>query len=297
MTKLVLIDGNAIMHRAFHALPPLTTPKGKPIGAVHGFTSMLLRVIEDLEPTHLAVCFDRKEPTFRKTLSKAYQAHRPEMDIGLIPQFSKARKILKAMNIAIYDKAGYEADDLIGTIASSPKTNKITIVTGDKDILQLVNNRVKVYLPIKGLSVAQLMGAKEVKEKLGVTPDQIVDYKALVGDPSDNYKGVPGIGPVTAVKLLSAYKNLKNIYANLDKLPATTAKKLKQGKESALLSQNLAQIQKNISLKFDLKKSANWQIDNPKVFKVMNNFGFKTLPQRVNKLARKLQSKHQTSLF
>jgi len=152
MTKLVLIDGNAIMHRAFHALPPLTTPTKAPIGAVHGFASMLLKVIENLEPTHLAVCFDRKEPTFRKGLSEAYQAHRPEMDEGLIPQFPKARKMLEAMHIPVYDKAGYEADDLIGTIAQNTSADQILIVTGDRDILQLVNRRVQVYLPIKGLS-------------------------------------------------------------------------------------------------------------------------------------------------
>ena len=216
MTKLVIIDGNAIMHRAFHALPPLTSPEGEPVGAVQGFLNMLLRILEDLNPTHLVVCFDRKEPTFRKSMSIDYQSHRPEMDDQLSPQFPLIQKVLKAMAIPIYDKAGYEADDLIGTIANISKADNVVVVTGDKDILQLVNNKIQVYLPVKGLSVAILMFPSDVKEKLGVSPEQIVDYKALVGDPSDNYKGVPGIGPKTAVDLLSEYQSLENIYQNLD---------------------------------------------------------------------------------
>jgi DNA polymerase-1 len=297
MTKLVLIDGNAIMHRAFHALPPLTDKKGTPIGAVHGFTSMLLKVIEDLKPTHLAVAFDRKEPTFRKEISKQYQAHRPEMDTGLIPQFPKIKKLLQAMNIPTYEQAGYEADDVIGTIVYNTKADEAVIVTGDRDILQLVTKKVKVYLPLKGLSVAKLMNEADVKEKLSVNPDQVVDYKALVGDPSDNYKGVPGIGPKTAINLLQEYHSLKNIYDHLDALPPKISEKLIKNKGSALLSQNLAQIMKNVPFDFNLDSCGNWQINSPQAFKVMDTFGFKTLPRRVERLSKKLISQNQMNLL
>ena len=220
MRKLVLIDGNAILHRAFHGIPPLTTPNGEPINAVYGFTTMLLRIIEDLNPTHLIVCFDRKEPTFRRLEFEKYQAHRPEMDKDLSAQFGKTRKLMEAFGIPVFSKAGFEADDVIGTLAkqAEKKLDKVVIVTGDKDILQLVTKKTKVYLPVRGLSNAELVGEKGVKEKLGITPKQVVDYKALVGDPSDNYPGVRGIGPKTAGGLLEKYKTMNRIYKNLDKI-------------------------------------------------------------------------------
>src|SRR3989304_9696302 len=180
MSKLVLIDGNAILHRAFHALPPLTTKSGEPINAVYGLVSMLLRVIQDLTPTHIAICFDEKAPTFRHKEFAAYQAQRPTMADELSSQFEKARKVVEAFGIPAYSKAGYEADDVLGTLAEGSKED-VVIVTGDRDILQLVNDKVKVYLPIVGLSSATLMGEEEVKEKLGVAPKQVPDYKALVG--------------------------------------------------------------------------------------------------------------------
>ncbi|MBU0922441.1 DNA polymerase I, partial [Patescibacteria group bacterium] len=140
MSKLILIDGNAILHRAYHALPPLTTKRGEPINAVYGFISMLLRVIQDLEPTHIVVAFDRKEPTFRHKEYEHYQAQRPETDKKLISQFDKTKRVVDAFGIPFYDKAGFEADDVIGTLAkqAEKKLDEIVIVTGDKDILQLV---------------------------------------------------------------------------------------------------------------------------------------------------------------
>ena len=257
MNKLVLIDGNAILHRAYHAMPPLTTKKGEPIGAVHGFVSMLLRIIQDLKPTHLVVAFDRKEPTFRHKEYEPYQAHRPEMDKDLTPQFDKAKDVIKAFGIPIYDKAGFEADDVIGTLAkqAEKKLEEIVIVTGDKDILQLVSDKTKVYLPIRGLSEAKLMGEEEVVEKIGVKPSQIDDYKALVGDPSDNYPGVPGIGPKTATKLLSEYETVKDVYKNLKNIPAPIAKKLEEGEESAKVCQRLAEIVINVPVKLNLTRA------------------------------------------
>ena len=299
MSKLILIDGNAIMHRAYHALPPLTTKDGEPINAVYGLTTMLLRIINDLIPTHIAICFDRKEPTFRKKEFKAYQAHRPETEKELISQFVKAKETVDAFGIPSYDKAGFEADDLIGTISkkTEKKLDKIVIVTGDKDILQLVTKKTYVYLPKRGLSDAQLMNPKKVKEKLGVTPEQIVDYKALVGDPSDNYPGVYGIGPKTAEILLGKYGDFKTVYKNLDKIPETTRKKLKDGKDGGETSLKLAKIVTNVSFKYDLNKMAKWEVGNQKTIALFESYGFKSLTERIQKIAEGRISKDQMRLL
>jgi len=319
MSKLVLIDGNAILHRAYHALPKtLTNSKGELTNAVYGFTSMLLRIIEDLQPTHIAICFDRKEPTFRKKLDKNYQAHRPKMDDELSSQFPKARKLAEAMDIAVYDKAGYEADDLIGTLAKQATESKrareqesrskkqrktstligeVVIVTGDRDILQLVNEKVKVYLPTKGLSEAELLGIEGVKEKLGVLPEHVDDYKALVGDSSDNYKGVPGVGPKTALKLLDKYKDLDGVYKNISKIDHNLAEKLMEGEKSARMSYTLAQIVKDVKIDFSLKKAADWSLDNKKTEEMFAELSFRTLAKRAKKLSSKMEENMQESLF
>ena len=295
-SKLVLIDGNAIMHRAFHALPALTTRSGEPINAVYGLVSMLLKVIDDLKPTHLAVCFDEKAPTFRHKAYPDYQIQRPHMADELSGQFEKAKSVLSAMAIPFYSQPGYEADDLLGTIAKQAADN-VVIVTGDRDILQLVSDRVKLYMPVAGLSNAKLMGVEETKEKLGVEPCRIVDYKALVGDPSDNYPGVPGIGPKTAIILLSKFKNLNSIYKNLDEIPKSVADKLKRDKKSAYLSQKLARIVTNVPIKAELEKAAKWQVNSKKLLGLFEEFGFKTLTKRVKDFAKKIDSKKQLVLI
>src|SRR3990172_2427088 len=303
MTKLVLIDGNAILHRAYHALPPLTTKRGEPINAVYGLTSMLLRVIQDLKPTHIAVAFDRKEPTFRHKEFAGYQAQRPPMDKDLSSQFQKAKDVLTAMTIPIYEMAGFEADDVIGTIAlqstQNPKVDEVVIVTGDRDILQLVDDKkgVRVYLPIKGLSEAKLMGESEVVEKMGVEPKKIVDYKALVGDQSDNYSGVAGIGPKTAIKILDEYGTLDNIYNNLKKINPALREKLEKGKENAHLSLRLARIVTDVDLGDDLEKAKMWRVDSQKLLNLFADFGFKTLTKRVKKVGKQIVSENQTNLF
>jgi DNA polymerase-1 len=285
MSKLVLIDSNAILHRAYHALPKtFRTKKGEPINAVYGFVSMLLRIIADLKPTHIACAFDLKEPTFRKKEFADYQAHRPEMDKDLDCQFDKAKDVVASFGIPIYERAGFEADDVIGTIAEqvqSAGVDDVVIITGDKDILQLVTERVKVYLPVKGLSQAQLVGPKEVYEKMGVRPDQVDEYKALVGDPSDNYKGVPGIGPKTAEKLLAKYKDLDEIYGNLDEIDKRTVKKLVKGEKSARQSQRLAQIVTDVDIDFDVKDTVKWNVGNKETLDLFAEYGFRTLSKRV----------------
>lgn len=299
MSKLVLVDGNAIIHRAYHAMPTtLTDKEGNPTNAVYGFTSMLLRIIEDLEPTHLIVCFDRKEPTFRKEMFDDYQSHRPEADKELISQFGTVREVVSSFGIPIFDKAGYEADDLIGTIAKKAEKDLdgVVIVTGDKDILQLVTDKTKVYLPIKGLSIAKLMDKDEVMVKLGVWPEQIVDYKALVGDPSDNYPGVRGIGPKTAESLLDEYENFDKIYENIDDIPITTKNKLVEGKEMGEMSYKLAKIDTDVPIKYDVEEAKDWGIERKEILETFSDIGFRSLSDRVKKMRKEKEEEAQMSL-
>jgi len=304
MSKLVLIDGNAVLHRAFHALPPMTNKMGEPINAVYGLVSMILKVVQDLRPTAMAVAFDRKEPTFRHIALKTYQAQRPPTANELSSQFEKARDFLKAAGIQIYSKAGFEADDVIGTLAEqaaqtlNPKF-EILIVTGDRDQLQLVDDKlnIKLYMPIAGLANAKLFGEKETIERMGVPPSQIDDYKALVGDPSDNYSGVPGIGPKTAIGLLEEFESFENIYKNLNKVSEKVREKLEKGKEGGTLSKKLATIIRDVPLDLDFESMGKWKVDSPEVLKLFEEFGFKTLTNRVKTVGKQIDEEKQMSLL
>lgn len=304
MDRLLLVDGNAILHRAYHALPNFTNKKGELTGAVYGFMTMLLRVIEDLKPRYVAVTFDTPKPTFRHGEYAGYQAQRPRMESDLSSQFDKVFKILEAAQIPVFSVEGYEADDVIATIArqaiqtqksrqrrGSPqaakiKTDEVVIVTGDRDILQLVDEAVKVYIPIKGLSEAKLFGKEEVVEKLGVSPAQIADYKGLVGDPSDNYPGVSGIGPKTAIRLLKKYRTIEEVYRNLGQIYPQTAKKLAEGAELAALSKKLATIVDEVPITLKLESCGKWNLQSAAVKDVFSSLGFKSLISRIENKAQ-----------
>lgn len=258
MSKLVLVDGNAIVHRAYHALPPLhKTEDGQLTNAVYGFFSMVLKIVGDLNPDHLIVCFDRPSPTFRKQMFSGYQATRPKMDDGLSGQFKIIREVLEKVKICVFDLDGYEADDLIGTLArqaaEKDKNNQVIIVTGDRDLLQLVNDQVLILAPIIGVTKMILFDPDKVKEKYGVDPSNFVDYKALIGDNSDNYPGVNGIGPKTAVDLVNKFGTLEKMYQNLAEINPKTAEKLATDAEQAALAKKLATIivDAPIHIKFD----------------------------------------------
>lgn len=298
MSKLLIIDGNAIMHRAFHAMPPITTTAGEPINAVHGMASMLLKVITDLNPDLITVAFDEKEKTFRQKALPSYQAQRPPLPDELSSQFNKARDFLSAAGIPVYSKPGYEADDVIGTIATK-FDGEVVILTGDRDILQLVDDdkKIKLYMPIAGLSNAKLFGEAETFERMGVAPEQIPDYKALVGDASDNYFGVPGIGPKTASSLLLKYKTFENVYKNLHELPEKQRDKLNNGKESGELSYKLATIVLDVPLDFSFENMSGWDIDSEKVISLFEKYGFKTLTERVKKVGKEIDGRKQATLF
>jgi DNA polymerase-1 len=296
--KLVLIDGFAILHRAFHAIPPLTNKKGQPTNAIYGFVSMLLRIIQDLNPTHIVVCMDEKAPTFRHIAFKTYQAQRPKTDPSLESQIEKTKEVIKAFDIPMLSKKGFEADDVIGTLAQRNK-NKIdvVIVTGDRDILQLVDDKVKVFMPIAGLSNGKLFGIDETVERLGVVPELIPDYKALVGDPSDNYFGVTGIGPKTAIKLLEEFKSVDGIYKNIKKVKPMIAEKLIKDKKSALMSHKLATIIKDVKVSLDLKDAAKWDLDSKKVLELFEELGFKTLSERIKRVEKERDQEKQMTLL
>ncbi len=287
MRRLVLIDGHAILHRAFHALPPLSTSKGELVNAAFGFTSMLLRVINNLKPTHLAVVFDTPAKTFRNKLSKEYQAKRPKMDVSLIRQVGLVHKLIVNMGIPFFEKDGWEADDIIGTIAKLSTINshlsEVIIVTGDKDLLQLVDEKTKVYMPVKGLSESKLYGEKEVEEKFGVKPSQVIDYKALAGDASDNYSGVPGIGPKTASLLLIKFGKLEDLYLQLNKLNNDVLKKkLESSKKEAQLSKKLATIVTNVPIEFELESCLLKNFDRPDVHRLFERYEFLSLIPRLS---------------
>lgn len=282
MNHLVLIDGNAILHRAYHALPPLTAPDGSMVNAVYGFVLMLIKIFNELKPTHVAVAFDRPEPTFRKELFTDYQAKRPKMASDLVPQIEKIKEAVTAFGIPIFEVAGFEADDVIGTLAQ--KTNdEVVIVTGDRDLLQLVSDRVKVFLPVKGLSEGKLFGEEEVTEKMGVPPKQISGFKALAGDASDNYPGVAGIGPKTAIRLLTGYGSVEKIIA---------AGKLSGKEKNARLGLELATIKTDVPIEMgQLPPIAT--LNTPKAREALAALGFKSLLKRLTTEERKASEQQQ----
>jgi len=311
MQRLVLIDGHAILHRAYHALPPLTNRSGELVNAVYGFCTILLKVIDDLKPQYLAVAFDTPKPTFRQKEFIGYQAQRPKMDQELSGQIEKVQRVVKAFGIPIFEVPGFEADDAIGTLArqatedtkilryqdikkkklkKSPNIAisqypniEIIIVSGDKDLFQLVNKKVKLYMPIHGLSETQIFGEKEVEEKMGVGPSKIVDYKALVGDPSDNYPGVPGIGPKGAIDLIKKFGTVDKIYQSLGKIDnENLRKKLEEGQKSAKLSKMLATVVTDAPVKLDLEKAKLKDFNNEKSLDILRELGFKSLVARLS---------------
>lgn len=214
--KFIIIDGNALLHRAWHALPPLFTKKGELINVVYGFTMIFLRVLKELKPTHFVVTFDKKAPTFRHEIFKEYKAQRIKQSDEFYNQIPRVKELLEAFNIPIFEKEGYEADDLIGTIATQltiiNPLIEIIIVTGDLDLLQLIDKNINVCTLKKGITETIIYDEKAVKERYGLEPKQMIDFKALRGDPSDNILGVKGIGEKTATDLLKNFGTLEKIY-------------------------------------------------------------------------------------
>lgn len=287
MKRLVLVDGNALLHRAFHATPPLSTSKGELVNAVYGFTSMILRALVDLKPDFIAVAWDQKGPTFRHQAYTQYKATRGPTDDALSSQYTRVFEVDAALNIPEFSLSGYEADDLIGTLAlqavEKEKNLDIVIVTGDRDIMQLINERVKVLMPKKTLSDVGLYGLPEFVDKFGFDPGQLIDYKGLAGDASDNIPGVVGIGDVTATKLIQQFGTIEQIYQpqNLQTLHIRTQKLLAEGAESAVMSKQLATLDLNAPIKLDLGACRVHEYNHQKAVELFQELEFKSLIQRL----------------
>lgn len=283
MQKLLIIDGNAILHRAFHAYPPFTDKEGKIINAIYGFYAMMIKLFEEVKPDYLTICFDRGEPTFRMNMYAGYHANRPKMSDDLAPQVSRLHDSLDALGVPHYGVDGYEADDLIGTLSREAKEKGLEtiIVTGDRDLLQLVNGVVKVLMPITGITKSVIMDEKAVEEKYGVKPSQFIDYKALVGDQSDGYPGVSGIGPKTAAGLLQKFDTLENLYAHLGDLKPEVAEKLATDAEQCALAKTLATIHLDAPVHLELDKAALSNFTKEKFLAAFEPFGFNSLKKRL----------------
>jgi len=293
MSKLLIVDGHAVIHRAYHSIPPLDV-NGQPVNALYGFYSMLLSAISQINPKYLIVCLDSPGPTFRQSEFVGYRAKRKAPDHDLISQLPLLAETLEQSKIHTFAMGGYEADDLIGTVAKKIAKKKfideIIIITGDKDLMQLVTKKVHLLMPLRGLSETKLFKPDDVYEKLNVKPKQVIDLKALMGDMSDCYPGVAGIGPKAATDLLSQYQNLDNIYSHIDEIKPSVKEKLIKEKDNAYLSQKLATIIDNIPLNIDLSQ-AKWR---PEIIYSLKNmfksYNFKSLISRLDQNTKPQQS-------
>jgi len=289
MKTLLLIDANSLIHRCFHALPPFSGPDGQPTGSLYGLSNVLLKILREQTPDYMAAFFDRPEPTFRKEIFEEYKIHRPKAPDELVSQIIEARNLFFAFGIKTYELAGFEADDLIGSTASNFKKTpdlKIMILTGDLDMLQLIeDDKVAVETFKKGVSETIIYNEEGVEKRYdGIKPNQIPDYKGLVGDVSDNILGVPGIGPKTAAPIIKEYETLENFLEN-GQLNKNFPKILKF-KNQALMSKKLGTIRRDAP--FDIKNISELEYrDLPKenLVSYFGKLGFKSLINRINLLS------------
>ncbi len=299
MKTLLIIDGNAIMHRAYHAIPPFKTKNGMPTNAIYGFLTMLNKAVADFKPANVVVCFDTPVPTFRKKMFAQYQSHRPKMEDNLSSQFPAVKEALDRAGVTHLEKAGYEADDVIGTLSRQFDKNeyRVLILSGDKDILQLINSNVFVITPQIGFTKQVIYDEAAVEKRFGIKPNQIPDFKALMGDQSDNYKGAKGIGPKTAAKLLQEYGSIENIFKNLKKIDGKIQAILETHKESVLMSHKLATILKNVDIKTSEKESS-FSGFRPDLKDFLADYEMTSLIQRffANQETTKIEAKKEKTL-
>ena len=292
MKTLVLIDSHALIHRCFHALPPLTTPQGQPIGAVYGTANIILRMLREIKPDYVAACFDLAEPTFRHQEYKEYKAKRAKTPEDLTPQFEAIRRLYDAFGIKYFEKSGFEADDIIGSLAKkfSGQVDRIIIVTGDLDTLQLIaDGKVMVYTMKRGVQETMIYDEKAVTERFGLSPQQMVDFKGLKGDPSDNIPGVFGIGEKGAIRILQKFSSLENLYQEIEKPDFRATKefnekllgKLREQKEQALFSKYLASIRTDLEFDVSLPDLAFTELNQEKIIPLFQEWRFDSLINRL----------------
>ena len=283
--RLMLLDGYGLVYRGYFALPPLTTSKGELVNGVFGFASIMLRGIQDLQPDYLAVSFDLPGPTFRHEQYAEYKATRVRMPDDLRDQFPKVREVVKALRIPVYEQQGYEADDVIGTITKELDANddlETTIVTVDLDMLQLVTPRVRLMTTRSGVENTVIYDVAKIDERFGLRPDQMIDYKALKGDPTDNIPGVPGVGEKTAAKLIREFGTLDELLARLDDVtPAKLGDKLREHHDQILLGRDLSTIVRDLPIEFDLSAARLRDYDRDTVVRLFREYEFRTLIERL----------------
>lgn len=318
----IILDANSIMHRSFHAMPPLTTRDGELVNAVYGFASILMTILLEEEPAYIATAFDTAAPTFRHKEYKEYKAGRTKAPDEFYAQIPRIEEIVETLNIPIFRQDGVEADDIIGTIVTSNEKdhpelhNKI--VTSDMDAMQLVTKKTCVGNLHKGYKASKCFYPDDVIEKYGIRPDQVIDYKAIQGDNSDNIPGVKGIGKVGALNLLTEYDSLDGVYEHLEDIKGKKQEYLREQKEQAYFSQMLATIKCDVELDYQLEDAKAHDFDAAKVVKLLDSLQFYSLIRRLKtwqkshgiatdeltaifgeekKPSKKAPSKDQASLF
>jgi DNA polymerase-1 len=283
--KLVILDANSILYRAFYALPKLTTKKKERTEAIYGFSLVLFKIIKEIKPRFLCACFDFPAKTFRHKEFKDYKITRPPTPDELKGQIKKTKEVLKAFKIPYFEKEGYEADDIIATIANKTKGVPKIIVSGDQDLFQIVNQETKIYFLQRGIKSTLFIDEKKVAEKFGgLLPDQIPDFKAICGDPSDNIPGVRGIGEKTAIELIKKFGSLEGVYQNLEKIQPKIREILIKEKESAFFSKMLAKIKEDVPIDFNLNDCEWGKYQKEEVEKCFEELEFKTLIKRLEEI-------------
>ena len=281
--RLIIIDGNSIINRAFYALPEMNNKEGLKTNAIYGFTTMLFKLIDIYKPTHISVAFDRKAPTFRHLEFEEYKAGRKKMPDDLRVQFEPLKDLLDKFNINRLEIDGYEADDIIGTVSKVAEEDgfKVFIVTGDKDAIQLASNNTTTLITKKGVADVEEYNYKSVVEKYEMTPTQFIDLKGLMGDKSDNIPGVPGIGEKTGIKLIKEFSSIEGIIDNIDNLKGSIKKKIEENKELAIMSKRIATIIRDVPIEFKLEDLKYGEYDKDAVIEEFRNLGFTSLMSRL----------------
>ena len=296
----MLLDGYGLVYRGYFALPPLTTSRGDLVNGVFGFASIVLRGLQDLKPDYLAVSFDLPGPTFRHEQYAEYKATRTRMPDDLRDQFPKVREVVKALRIPVYEMPGFEADDVIGTITKQLDSRddlETTIVTVDLDMLQLVTPRVSLMTTRSGVENTVIYDVARIDERFGLRPDQMIDYKALKGDPTDNIPGVPGVGEKTAAKLIREYETLDALYARLDEVtPEKLREKLREHHEQVLMGRDLSTIVRDLPIQIDLEAARFGDYDRDTVVRLFREYEFRTLIERLPPIAGESADQRTESL-
>jgi len=281
---ILLIDGSSLIYRAFYAMPRFTSPQGQPTGAVLGFGNMMLRLIEDLSPYSLMVTFDYPQKTFRHQLAKEYKAQRKPMPEELIPQVQLVKDLIHSFGLKWIEVPGFEGDDIIGSLHHQiPEKLAAAIVSSDLDLLQLIDEKTSLLKPIKGVTQLKNIDLKTLKEQYGITPQQIIDFIALTGDPSDNIPGLPGIGEKTALDLLKRYHDWQGILQHLDELPQRIQKTIKEYSPQVELSLHLATIIDNLPLEIDFRPWNFDQVQWKPLFALLDDLGLVKYKERLIK--------------